>query len=307
MHLHAWETRSLIFFWRVSHTCFRDSICVTRLIHMCDMSHQYAWLDLLICVTYLYDSLKCATWPMSMCARLIHMCNMWHICMCNTMHVCVRSESLTDLSSTHVWYELFICISSHVKDRCVVYEWFMNHSYVCHMYLILMIHIIHYMNPIHTYERFMSFITWILDMWCIRMIHFTHVNDSCHIYEWFISHICTYEWFISHIRMICGVYSQALAIWLTNMCDMVHWHCDRAYQHVWHSSLTCVTWLIDICDMTHCNVWCDSIKCVTWCRSREGVTWLTDMCDITHWNVWNDSPTRVTRLNDMRDMTNWNV
>jgi len=178
MHLHVWETRSLIFFLRVSHTCLRVSICVTSLIHICDMSREYAWHD-------------------------------------------------------------------------------------------------------------------------------THVNDSGHTYEWFISHI--YEWFISHIRMICGVSSQALATWLTNMCDMVHLHCDMDYCNVWHSILPFVTCLMDICDMTHGNVWRDSIKSVKWCRSREGVTWLNDMRDMTHWNVWHDSSTCVTWLNDMRDMTNRNV
>jgi len=54
---------------------------------------------------------------------------------------------------------------------------------------------------------------------------------------------------------------------------MTHWY-------VWHDSLICVTWLIDMCDMTHWYVWHDSLICVPW---------LIDMCDMTLWYVRHDS------------------
>jgi len=56
-------------------------ICVTWLVHMCDMTRSYVWHDSIICVTWLvhmchmtrsyvwHDSFICVTW-------LVHMCDM---------------------------------------------------------------------------------------------------------------------------------------------------------------------------------------------------------------------------------------
>jgi len=82
--------------------------------------------------------------------------------------------------------------------------------------------------------------------------------------------------------------------------------------HVWHDSITCVTWLSNmwvgkcswlrvscmydthVC-VTHMYVWhtcmCDTHVCVThMCQaSIIGVTWLTHACDMTHSYVWYNS------------------
>ena len=65
-------------------------ICVTWLIHMCDMTHSYVWHDSFICVTW-----------------LIHMCDMTH---------------------SYVWHDSFTCyvpawqnsLTSTSKDLCVL-------------------------------------------------------------------------------------------------------------------------------------------------------------------------------------------
>ena len=67
-HLHVW------------HDSF---ICVTWLIHMCDMTHSYVWHDSFIRVTW-----------------LIHMC---------------------DMTRSYVWYDSFIRVTSHHSFMCVAW------------------------------------------------------------------------------------------------------------------------------------------------------------------------------------------
>ena len=72
---------------RTTHPCVwhDSSMCVTWLIHVCDMTHPCVWHDSSMCVTWLihvcdmthpcvwHDSSMCATW-------LIHACDMTHPC-----------------------------------------------------------------------------------------------------------------------------------------------------------------------------------------------------------------------------------
>ena len=44
--------------WCWSYVCHDSCICVTRLIHTCDMNHAYVW----------HDSCLCMTWLIQMCA-----------------------------------------------------------------------------------------------------------------------------------------------------------------------------------------------------------------------------------------------
>jgi len=79
-------------------------ICVTWLIHMCDMTHSYVWH-----VTHLYmwhDSFICVTW-------LIHMCDMWRIPTCDMTHSYAGHDSFIHMS-------LMTCVSC---DK--------THSYMC--------------------------------------------------------------------------------------------------------------------------------------------------------------------------------
>ena len=71
------------------------------------------------------------------------------------------------------------------------------------------------------------------------------------------------------------------------------------YKHMWLYLFTRETWLIytriiqmcarliDICDMTHSHLWHDSLTCVTW---------LTHMCNTTHLFELYDSTIHVTYL-----------
>ena len=99
-------------------------MCVTWLIHMCEMNHSYARMRLRLrggvapCVWW--KSFMCVTW-------LIHMCDMTHshvwpdsfICVTWLIHMC-------DMPHPHVWHDSFICVTRFIS----MYP--MTHSYVWH-------------------------------------------------------------------------------------------------------------------------------------------------------------------------------
>ena len=51
--------------------------------------------------------------------------------------------------------------------------------------------------------------------------------------------------------------------------------------YVWHDSLICTTWLIQMCDLTQRDVWHDSCASLA-LQPALCVTWLIHMCDLTH-------------------------
>ena len=86
----------LIHMCDLTHSCVRhDSfICVTCLIHMCNMTHSYVWHDSFICVTW-----------------LIHMCDMTHLCMCDMARPWVWHVSfMCDVTYSCVWHDPFMCV-----------------------------------------------------------------------------------------------------------------------------------------------------------------------------------------------------
>jgi len=87
-------------------------ICVTRLIHTCDMTHSYVGQDSFICVLWrirmcdtahsyvCYDPLVCVTW-------LISMCDVTHIPICDVTHSYDRHIRM--IYMWHVsWHDTFV-------------------------------------------------------------------------------------------------------------------------------------------------------------------------------------------------------
>ena len=100
-HSHVWMSHSCV--W---HGLF---ICVTGLIHMCDMIHAYVWHDSCICVTW-----------------LIHMCDMTHSYVWHDSIICVTwLNHMCDM--THAWCALFLrCVwhITHINDsKDHTYKW----------------------------------------------------------------------------------------------------------------------------------------------------------------------------------------
>ena len=77
---------------RVWHDSF---ICVTCLMHMCDVTHTYVGHNVYPCITWRYIRVAC----------LIHLCDM-------TLHLC-------DLTHTHGGYDIFTCVTRFIRIYAV--------------------------------------------------------------------------------------------------------------------------------------------------------------------------------------------
>jgi len=83
-------------------------VCVTWLIHMCDVTHSYVW----------HDSFMCVPW-------FIHICVTWLIHMCDVTHL-------------HVWRDSFINETWPIH-MCDMTHWYVRHdSLICVTWLIHM-------------------------------------------------------------------------------------------------------------------------------------------------------------------------
>ena len=97
----------------VSHDSF---ICVTWLIHMCDITHPYVWHDSFICVTWLIhmrDMTHSYVWHDSF------ICVTWHILRCDMTHLHVRHDSfiyviwhihICDMTDSNMWHGTIIWV-----------------------------------------------------------------------------------------------------------------------------------------------------------------------------------------------------
>jgi len=294
-------------------------ICVTWLIHMCDMTISYAWHDVFICV------------------RLMHVCT----CLCS--HTTTRA--LINKRHTYLMRMTWLI---HMCDT--------THSLACHDHFISVTRIIHMRHVAHSY---VSMFTHNHTCFTKEMVHLPHSCDMTHSMcdmtiscVWHDSFICV----TPHLRMcqcpptttrtltnkrynyLIHVWYDSFTCvrWLLHMCDMIvscvtrlihmryatwsyapvfthiHTHIDKEKTHILHicddDSFTCVTWLIHMCDMAISYVRHDSFMCVKWhirmclcshtttralIKKRHTffmhVTWLIHVCDTTISCVWHDS------------------
>jgi len=124
-------------------------ICVTWLMHMCDMTHAYVWHDSYICVTWLMPCVyvRCCTFMSE--TWLMHTCHMTH-----------TFERVTSKWTSHV---------THLNESHHTYRWNVSHietsRAMSHMW----------MRPIHGGED---------APWCVKqMRRITHINESCHTWK----------------------------------------------------------------------------------------------------------------------------
>ena len=129
------------------HVWHDSFICVTWLIHVCDMTHSYVWHDSFICVTW-----------------LIHICDVTHSYAWHDSFTC-------DMTHSHVRYDSFICATSLIHVCCdsficltwPIHMWHnsfkcdMTHSYAWHdsllcdmtrSYVPWLIHVCSYTTPL---------------------------------------------------------------------------------------------------------------------------------------------------------------
>jgi len=124
-----------------SHVSF---ICVTWLIHVCDMTLSDVWHYVFICIT-------------------------WRIHMCDMPHSDVWHASFRRVTHSYVWHASFICVT------CLIHMCDIPHSYVWHDSFICVTCLIHMCDMPHSYVWHASF---------RRVTCLTHMCDMPHSYVW---------------------------------------------------------------------------------------------------------------------------
>ena len=253
---------------------------VTRLMHMCDMTHSHMWNNwclfqlgwLSVKVIYVWhDSCNTVT-------RLMHTCDVTHsyiwnsscflqlgsllrLHLCDMTHATLLPDSCTCVTwLTHI-YDLTFAVSSLDPCWCIcMCETLMRmcdmtcdvtrchvrqDSWICLVNMCDMTHSYTQCDLCHSYVRHDTFIRATLDI---------HMCDITHSY---VGH----EWFVRAAWLV--VEGLLFPAWSLGTCVMWRIYAyDMIYSHVWHNSFTCVipdsfvgvTWLIRICDM-HFPAW----------------------------------------------------
>ena len=230
-HYHVWLcvimshrvmniTQSHMIMWHI-HMC--DSwICVTCLIHMCDMTqtlfvistrrsisiHSYVWHDSFVRVTWLIrmyivtysyewlDSFVRVTW-------LIHMCDMTQIPLWFQHDAAFWFIRTCAMTPSYVHPHAFIWVTRLVVRMCD-----MTHSYVWH-----------------------DLNTFVISTRRSLKLELFQGGSQCVC-------VCATQHFDSFVRMT----------WLIRMYIVTH-------SYEWLDSFVCVTWLIHMCDMTRIPLW----------------------------------------------------
>jgi len=187
--------------WREA--CHDSFICMTWLVHMCDMKHSYVRHDSFICVPWLV--FLCVTCLICVC-YVTHSYVMyqgfltWHIHKCDMTRSCVSHDS-----SICVTWLIHMC---HVTHSYILYQrqWCRRHS-LWYRYLTWLIHMC-------VMTRILMCTTWLLYM-CQKvqlyvvletMVSQTFsvggIPDMTHSQVWHDSYLCV--------------------TWLISMCHMTH-------------------------------------------------------------------------------------
>jgi len=187
---------------------FHENLFVTLLIHLCGMTHPYAWKASFIWVTWLihvrvmthsyvwHDSSMCVTW-------LIHMCDMTHPCAWHDSFICVTwLIHMCDMTHPCAWHDSFICVTC-----CMLYA------------------IIHCIIHCITYKSL---------NYCILYAIICIQDTACHTYEW---------WFIASHMHRCTLTQESchmgscLRVWCVWVCVCVGvWVCGCA--GVWYMCMS---------------------------------------------------------------------
>jgi len=132
-------------------------MCVTWLIHMCDMTHSYVWHDSFICVAWL--TLMCDMTHPSTCARSY----VWR----DSFIRVTRLIHIRDITRSYVWHDSSTSMCSVISD--------MTHSHTWHASFVYVTWPIHMCDTTHSHAWHDSFT-------CVpRLIH---TCDTTHSHVW---------------------------------------------------------------------------------------------------------------------------
>jgi len=307
--------------------CHDSFICVTWLIHICDMTHSYVQHDSFICVTWLihmcamthsyvwHDLFTCTAW-------LIHMCNVTYSHVCDVTHSYVRHDSF--ISATLL---LHMCnvIHSHVQhDTSTCETWCihmcgMTHPSVRHdsfMYT-------KFSSDSFIHNKFWLIHDSSMTNACVpnsgkQMSQFSKKIDSN--FDSSMTHSClihVYEWLI-HTYQIWSIYTWDTTHPYARNYSFVRetgliYVCDMTYSYVRHGE---IVWMrfsgtdLFICaellipwDSTHLRVRVDLFVCETWSIRVNRILIGLFICAEEHiHSVRQHSSTRASWLIHMWDM-----
>jgi len=253
-HSHVWLTATHCNTLQHTATHCNWLNTVTRLIHMYDATYSYVW----------HHSFICVTWLVHMCKWLTNTCDLTHVYKkifhVAQIHMCAACDMTQTLS--HVWRDWFICVTwplhmCQVTHPYVWLDWFIcvtwlnhmcdvTHSYVWHDSDTRGIWLIHlcatwliYINGSSRLRQSTSApsVTWRIHMSNMTQSHVFHDSFICAIWRRNTSDMtnsCVGN--NSLIRLTGRIHS----------CYKTHLYIWRAYPLVWHDSLICVTWLIEL-------------------------------------------------------------
>ena len=231
-------------------------ICATRIIHTCDMTNSWVWHDPFTWCGMAHslvwhDSFICVTW-------LIHLCDLcditfwhvghdsftymtWHIYMCDVDHSHVGLVTwhinMCDMIHSYVRRDSFICVS---WARWSIHMCDMTHSYVWHDSCICVTWLIHMCDMTYSYVRHNLFTcgTWLI-----------HICDITHSFAWhdsFIRATCV-TWPIYMCDMTHSYVWYFLLIYVTWLIHIS----DMNPSHVQHYSFIYMICLIHMCHVTY--------------------------------------------------------
>ena len=186
-----------------------------------------------------------------------------------------------------IWHASFIRGMTHTRVTWLIHRW--HDSVTVDMPHYRVTWLIHTCHASFTCDMTHLLVTWLIYMWldsfATNHLLWRKVTLSQH---WVLQCVAVWCGVLRCVAVCCSV--------LQCVAATVAWYCDTSlnitfvntwlftqllvtHSHVWHDSLTCVTWLTHMCEHNVCqhlalhSVTRNSLTCVTW---------LTHMCDMTH-------------------------
>ena len=104
-------------------------ICVTCLVHMCDMTRSYVWYDPSMCdMTHLYSYVHMCDMTRSYAWHNSFICVSWHVHVCDMTHPCATwLIYMRDMTHANVW------LDTCVRESCLQWQAWLIHMCDIHM------------------------------------------------------------------------------------------------------------------------------------------------------------------------------